>query len=100
MSRTLNSQSQINVQACASADYSEDEITSQTETHKTPETHKPKVDNKKPSTSSCFDTQKLKHWHQKGEHTVRCEICFKNLSTVKLYVKKQLSVIVQKCGEV
>ena len=99
-SRTLNSQSQINVQACASADHSEDKITSQTESHKTAETRKPKVDNKKPSTSSCFDTQKPKHWHQKGGHMVQCEICFKNLSTVKLCVKKQLPAIVQECGAV
>ena len=31
---------------------------------------------------------------------VRREICFKNLSTVKLYVEKQLPAIVQECGAV
>ena len=31
---------------------------------------------------------------------VRREICFKNLSHVKLYVKKQLPAIVQECGAV
>ena len=36
----------------------------------------------------------------KGGHMVRREICFKNPSTVKLYVKKQLPVIVQECGAV
>ena len=44
-SRTLDLQRQINLQACTGADYSEDGITSQTESPKTPETHKPKVDN-------------------------------------------------------
>ena len=31
---------------------------------------------------------------------VRCEICFENLSSVKLYAKKQLPAIVQECGAV
>ena len=31
---------------------------------------------------------------------VRCEICFKNLNTVKLCVKKQLPAIVHECGAV
>ena len=32
------------------------------------------------------------------KHFVRCETCFRNISTVKLFIKKQLPSIVQECS--
>ena len=40
----------------------------------------------------------LTHWNSGGRHMVRCDPCFENHVTVKLYAAKQLPLIVQKSG--
>ena len=40
----------------------------------------------------------LTHWNSGGRHMVRCDPCFENPVTVKLYAAKQLPLIVQKSG--
>ena len=84
------------MQACLSTDHSADELPPGPESQKTAVADKAEEDNEK--NPSCFDTEKLKHWHQSGKHFVRCETCLRNISTVKLFIKKQLPAIVQECG--
>eukprot|EP00794_Sanderia_malayensis_P010342 gene10342-11418_t len=45
-------------------------------------------------------SKNLSNFHENGKHHVRCEICFTNLGTVRLYTDKQLPAIVLECGTI
>ena len=47
-----------------------------------------------------INMENFKHWKCKKQHFIRCEVCFQNLNTVKLFVKNKLPDIVKECGAV
>ena len=50
--------------------------------------------------SKQFDGKTFKHWTHKKQHFARCEICFRNLNTVRLFVQNKLPALVQETGAV
>ena len=50
--------------------------------------------------SKQFDGKTVKHWTHKKQHFARCEICFRNLNTVRLFVQNKLPALVQETGAV
>ena len=47
-----------------------------------------------------MDIKNFKQWKCKKQHFIRCEVCFQNLNTVKLFVRNRLPDVVQECDAV